>query len=73
MITSFQVFTQAFIMTGGRPLNTTNFWVYYIFEEAFSYFNLAYAAALSWLLLILVLLLTLLEFRYLRRLVHYER
>lgn len=73
VIGSFQVFTQSFIMTQGGPLGTTTFWVYYIFEEAFSYYNLGYAAALAWLLLILVLLLTLLEFRYLRRFVHYER
>lgn len=73
VIGTFQVFTQSFIMTQGGPLGTTTFWVFYIFEEAFSYYNLGYAAALAWLLLILVLILTLLEFRYLRRFVHYER
>ena len=73
VIYSFQVFTPAFIMTAGGPLQSTTFWVFYIFEEAFNYFNLGYAAALSFLLLIFVLILTLLEFRYFRRFVHYER
>ena len=73
VIFSFQVFTPAFIMTSGGPLQSTTFWVFYIFQEAFDFFNLGYAAALSFLLLIFVLILTLVEFRYFRRFVHYER
>jgi multiple sugar transport system permease protein len=73
VIFSFQVFTPAFIMTSGGPLQSTTFWVFYIFQQAFAFFNLGYAAALSFLLLIFVLILTLLEFRYFRRFVHYER
>lgn len=73
VIVSFQIFTQSFIMTDGGPLGTTTFWVFYIFQEAFDFYNLGYAAALSWLLLLFVLILTLLEFRYLRRFVAYER
>ena len=57
VIFSFQVFTPAFIMTSGGPLQSTTFWVFYIFQQAFAFFNLGYAAALSFLLLIFVLIL----------------
>jgi len=72
VVGSFQVFTPAFIMTSGGPLQATLFYVLYIFQQAFEYYHLGYAAALSWLLLLLVLFLTLVQFRYLTRFVHYE-
>lgn len=72
VIGSFQVFTPAFIMTGGGPLQSTLFYVLYIFQQAFEYYHMGYASALSWLLLCIVLALTLLQFRYLTRFVYYE-
>lgn len=73
IIATFQVFTAAFIMTNGGPLQATLFYVLYIFQSAFESYNLGYAAALSWVLLVLLLGLTLLQFRYLTRFVTYER
>lgn len=72
LINAFQIFTPAFIMTAGGPLQSTLFYVLYIFQQAFEYYHMGYASALSWLLLVIVLLLTLLEFRFLTRFVHYE-
>ncbi len=72
LINAFQIFTPAFIMTAGGPLQSTLFYVLYIFQQAFEYYHMGYASALSWLLLVIVLLLTLLYFRFLTRFVHYE-
>jgi len=59
-------------MTAGGPLQSTLFYVLYIFQQAFEYYHMGYASALSWLLLAVVLALTLIEFRFLARFVHYE-
>ena len=48
-IGSFQVFAAAFILTGGGPSNATMFYVYYLFNRAFVYFNMGYASAMAWL------------------------
>ncbi len=60
IINAFQVFVQAFIMTGGGPLNSTKFYMLYLYDYAFSFFKMGYASALAWVLFIIILLLTLL-------------
>lgn len=72
IIGSFQVFTQAFVMTKGEPGDLTRFYVLYLYNQAFDFYEMGYASAMAWLLLIVVLTLTLLFLRGSRRHVHYE-
>jgi multiple sugar transport system permease protein len=60
VINAFQVFVQAFIMTGGGPLNSTKFYMLYLYDNAFSFFKMGYASALAWVLFVIILLLTVL-------------
>jgi len=72
IIGSFQVFTTAFIATQGGPQNATLFYLLYLWRNGFDYFKMGYASALAWILLVIVLTLTLIQFRIARRLVYYE-
>ncbi|MEO0649785.1 MAG: sugar ABC transporter permease, partial [Planctomycetota bacterium] len=72
IIGSFQVFTQAFVMTGGEPGDTTRFYVLYVYDKAFEAYEMGYASALAWLLLVTVLALTALTMWGSKRFVHYE-
>lgn len=67
-----QVFTQAYIMTGGGPANATMFYVLYLYRNAFAYSQLGYAAAMSGVLFVINLVLALLVFRWSRSWVRYE-
>jgi multiple sugar transport system permease protein len=58
LITSFQVFTQAYILTSGGPGDSSTTLVLEIYQEAFKYFRLGYASAIAWLLFILILIVT---------------
>lgn len=59
IIGSFQVFTQAYVMTAGGPNNASLFYVLYLYRNAFYYFKMGYASALAWVLFLIILLLTL--------------
>ncbi len=72
VIGNFQVFTQAFIMTQGGPLDATLFYALYLYRNAFEYFKMPYASAMAWLLFVVVLGATLLIFRSSSRFVYYE-
>ncbi|MGD6879601.1 carbohydrate ABC transporter permease [Bacillus infantis] len=72
LIASFQVFETIAIMTQGGPINSTNTFVFYIYEYGFRFFKIGYASAAGVLLLILVSLLTVVYFRLLSRRVHYR-
>jgi oligogalacturonide transport system permease protein len=63
MINAFQDFTSAFIITGGGPLKAT--WLYglMLYWNGFAFFKMGYAAALSWVLFVIILSFTLLLFR----------
>jgi multiple sugar transport system permease protein len=63
IIGSFQVFTQSYVMTGGGPHYATHFLVLYIYNSAFEYLKMGYAAALAWVLFVVILGLTLFVFR----------
>ncbi len=67
-----QVFAQAYIITNGGPANATNFYVYYLYNQAFRYSNMGAASAMAWVLFIVTLFLALLIFRTSRRWVNYE-
>lgn len=71
-ITGFMVFTQAYIITQGGPANATNFVAYYIFTQGFTYQDMGYASAISWVLLIVISLVTLLIFKTSKKWVFYE-
>jgi len=72
LIGTFQIFTQAFIMTSGGPVNSTLFYAYYLFNNAFRYLNMGYAAAMAWFLFLIVLILTAIQMHLSRKWVHYE-
>jgi multiple sugar transport system permease protein len=72
MINSFQVFTQAYVMTGGGPGNSSLFYVLYLYRNAFQYFKMGYASALAWVLFAIIAFFTYLVFRTSRDRVFYE-
>jgi multiple sugar transport system permease protein len=72
LIGSFQVFTTAYVATGGGPLNSTLFYVLYLYRKGFQDFQMGYASALAWILFLLILVLTLLVFRSAASWVYYE-
>jgi multiple sugar transport system permease protein len=72
IIGSFQVFTQAFVMTGAGPENATLFYVLQLYYQAFEYHNMGYASAMAWVLFVIVLLLTMIVFKGSKNLVYYE-
>lgn len=72
IIGSFQVFTQAFVMTNGGPANATLFYMLYLYRVAFQYSEMGYASAMAWVLFLIILLLTLLVFQSSGKWVYYE-
>ena len=74
MIDAFQSFTPAFIVSSGAggPLNSTLFYALYIYQEAFSFFHMGYAAALAWILLVLIAVFTAIAFLTSRFWVYYD-
>jgi multiple sugar transport system permease protein len=63
LINSFQVFDQVWVMTGGGPAGATSVLVEQVVRHAFSYGEMGYAAAISWVLFALVFGVTLVQFR----------
>jgi multiple sugar transport system permease protein len=72
IIGSFQVFTAGYLLTDGGPQNSTLFYVLYLYRVGFRYLEMGYAAALGWLLFFIILLMTLIVFRYIGKSVYYE-
>ncbi|MCB9853610.1 MAG: extracellular solute-binding protein [Phycisphaerales bacterium] len=72
IITSFQVFTQAYVMTGGGPGDATRFYVVSLYNRAFDLHEMGYASAMAWLLLVIILVLTMLLMWGSRKFVYYE-
>ena len=72
MIGSFQVFTAAFVMTDGGPVNATLFFVLHLYNYGWRFLQMGYASALAWVLFVIILGLTLLLLRLSGRLVYYE-
>lgn len=74
IIGSFQIFTQAFVMTGGTgaPEDSLLFYVLYLFNNAFQWLKIGYSSAMAWLLFVIVLAVTLVNLTMARRWVHYE-
>lgn len=74
-IGSFQIFQEAYVMSAdnaGAPENSLLFYNLYMWIKAFNVFDMGYAMAMSWILFIIVLILTIINFKFARRWVHYE-
>ena len=71
-IGSFQVFTQAYVMTKGGPNRATLFYVLYLYNRAFQDFQMGYACALAMILFLVIFAFTYLQLRSARHWVHYE-
>jgi multiple sugar transport system permease protein len=74
MIAAFQYFTQVYVATNGTgsPARSTLFYNLYLYQNAFKYFEMGYASAMAWVLLVIVLVLTMLIFRSSEMWVYYE-
>ena len=72
IIGTFQTFTSAFVATNGGPLDSTLFYVLYLYRKAFQEFQMGYASALAWVLFLIILLLTILVVRSGQWWVYYE-
>ena len=73
LIGGFQAgFDQAYIMTGGGPNGATTTIIYYIYNNAFEWYHMGYAAAISWVLFLIIFVITVLKWRFYGRSVHYS-
>jgi multiple sugar transport system permease protein len=73
LISSFQVFTQAYVLTGGGPGNTTTTMVVYLYEQGFQFFKLGLASAIAWVLFLIILVITVFQFIGQKRWVNYDQ
>ncbi len=66
IIGSFQIFTPAFVLSGGNgaPADSALFYVLYVYQQAFQLFKFGYASALAWLLFVVIMLATLIQFKF---------
>jgi multiple sugar transport system permease protein len=71
-IAAFQVFDQTYVMTGGGPAYSTTTLALFIYQNAFQWFHMGYAAALSYVLFAAVAVVTLVQFRVQGRFVFYR-
>jgi multiple sugar transport system permease protein len=66
IIGSFQVFGQTFIITQGGPELATRVIMHYIYDTSFNFYRMGYGAAMSWLLFLVILAFSILQFRAFR-------
>jgi multiple sugar transport system permease protein len=71
IIGSLSVFSIAYIATGGGPNYATYFYVYHLYKNAFEFSRMGYAAAMAWMFFLIILVLTVVQFRFSRRWVYY--
>ncbi|MEK5236287.1 sugar ABC transporter permease [Paenibacillus sp. FSL L8-0470] len=72
IISAFQAFGQINILTAGGPMNSTNVFVYSIYREAFVNFRFGTGSAQALMLFLVIMLLTLIQFKWVERKVHYQ-
>lgn len=68
----FQMFVQPYVMTQGGPADATMTYVYLLYNKAFGWFKMGEACAMAWMLFILAITLTMLQFYFSKKWVHYE-
>lgn len=71
-ITSFQVFDLIYLMTKGGPENSTNVLVYWLYKNAFEYFNIGKASAIAYILFIFISVLTFVQWKIRKKWVYNE-
>ena len=62
LINGFLAFTQSYIITQGKPMNSTLFYTVYMYQQSFEFYNTGYGAALAWVMLAIIGLITLFLF-----------
>ena len=72
VISSFMAFTSAYIITGGGPMDSTLFYVLYMYQRAFKWFEMGYSSAMAWVLLVVMGAATALIFKSSSKWVYYE-
>lgn len=74
LIGAFQSFTQAFVVSGGTggPSDSTMFYTLYLYQKGFTQFDMGYASAMAWLLLVIVAIFTAINFFVSKFWVHYD-
>jgi len=74
VIGTFQIFAVIFVLTDGMggPLNSTLVYLIYVYRNAFNFFRMGYASAMAWVLFLIILGLTWLQFKTASRWVYYE-
>ncbi|MEW6228498.1 MAG: sugar ABC transporter permease [Bacillota bacterium] len=71
VIQAFQVFAPVYVMTKGGPLGATSVIVFYLYEQAFTFYKMGYASAVAYVLFVTIFILTLLQFRLMGQRIHY--
>ena len=73
-ISALQVFTQGYVMfdKDGGPQQSALFIIMYLFKRAFEFFQMGYASAIAWMLFLVILAITFVQFRLAKRWVYYE-
>jgi oligogalacturonide transport system permease protein len=72
MVNAFQEFTGPMIITNGGPLNSTYLYGLLIYQNAFQFFKMGYASAQSWVLFLIIMVVTFVAFKTSNKCVHYE-
>lgn len=72
IISGFMAFTQAFVITKGGPNDATNFYALYVYNNAFDYYKMGYASAMSWVMLVVMSIITIIIFKTSKRWVFSE-
>lgn len=65
-IDSFKVFAQVYLITGGGPYGSTRVLLQYLYETGFQYYKAGYAAAIGWILFLIIMVVTVFQLRFLR-------
>lgn len=72
VIGSLKVFGQIYTLTGGGPGNSSYVFVYYIYQQAFQFFEFGYASSISAILFVIILALTLAQWNIRKRWIYHE-
>lgn len=72
LISSFQVFTSIYVMTAGGPIRSTDVIVYHIYQAAWEELRMGYASAMSWVLFVIIVIFTWIQFKLIGRDVDYS-
>ena len=71
-IGAFQAFNSSYLITQGKPLNTTLYYGVHLYNRAFTYYEMGYGSAMAWFMLLVIAIFTALIFRSSSAWVYYE-